>query len=606
MISNPPIRGILRRPSSASSDSPLIEKKRLGLSNHGNLGSPTSRTGVHFSAPSDLPELLALNNRTQLDGLITHLKNQRGPALVDWLHKIQENLAVLKPKMEFFVLALLNIGWTDQDEDTVTAYNNFLANLVTAQTYYTKPVVKMLVSNFIGVKNREQLEMKAKMVEEEKTIFKHTHEALKCVLKVSPLATKTALLTYCKSCQPYVLTRDTRAHTCYIENLLQLTTYLDQIETKAILKIVIERLLQLDANLPLDYDWEEKEEVAGTSLDQGMTAFLKFVQQHDEKKETLFLDMMDIFETHIMPSYATGHVQFILLYLMGQELELAPVFLERLWKLFCSVNTNAIMRQSAMAYIASFIARASYVSVTTLKMFLGRISRWIHNYLDSRSDCQHDYGLVDLRAHGPFYAACQAVLYLLAFRHEELVHDKKTLTFLNKLRLSRIVTCTLNPLRVCLPPVVKNFAAISRHYQLAYCETVIQRNNRINLPIVGTLASSCTADAKPLLLDTLFPFDPYKLAESKKFIVEMYREYQGGLHDEEEEEEKENMESSSGEDTGDEEEEEDDDDKQLNVHLREVEMSMNAARPPKRRRIDSTGSTGGYDFMYETSPGFKS
>ena len=68
--------------------------------------------------------------------------------------------------------------------------------------------------------------------------------------------------------------------------------------------------------------------------------------------------------------------------------------------------------------------------------------------------------------------------------------------------------------------MVKNFAAIARHYQLAYCETVIQRNNRLNLPVVGTKASttSVIGEAKPALLDTFFPFDPYRLEQSKNFV----------------------------------------------------------------------------------------
>ena len=96
----------------------------------------------------------------------------------------------------------------------------------------------------------------------------------------------------------------------------------------------------------------------------------------------------------------------------------------------------------------------------------------------------------------------------------------KSIDFLSKLGLGRIVTCSLNPLKVCLPPVVKNFAAIARHYQLAYCETVIQRNNRLNLPVVGTKASttSVIGEAKPALLDTFFPFDPYRLEQSKNFV----------------------------------------------------------------------------------------
>jgi hypothetical protein len=58
--------------------------------------------------------------------------------------------------------------------------------------------------------------------------------------------------------------------------------------------------------------------------------------------------------------------------------------------------------------------------------------------------------------------------------------------------------------------------------QLAYCDTIIQRNSRISLPVVGNLSSSGAPlsheNAKPMLLDSFFPFDPYRLANSKVFI----------------------------------------------------------------------------------------
>ena len=83
----------------------------------------------------------------------------------------------------------------------------------------------------------------------------------------------------------------------------------------------------------------------------------------------------------------------------------------------------------------------------------------------------------------------------------------------------------LNPLRVCLPGVVRNFSACARHYQLAYCQAVIERNNRINLPVVGSLSSG--ASVKPLLLDCFFPFDPCLLPRVKPWVERHYLQYQG-------------------------------------------------------------------------------
>ena len=241
-----------------------------------------------------------------------------------------------------------------------------------------------------------------------------------------------------------------------------------------------------------------------------MEIMFKYINSQRDKSDEALQDfyhvILKVFESNIMPSYATGHVQYLMFYLCGIKPDLfAPQFCDWLWKQFLSPNTPSIIRQTAVAYIASIIARAKYIPVIHLRTYLKRLTNWIHSYLNARTDCGNDYSYVNVKAHGPFYAACQAVLYMIAFRQDEITQGRKSLDFLLKLGLGRIVTCSLNPLKVCLPPVVKNFAAIARHYQLAYCETVIQRNARLDLPVVGTLSSNPTVigDAKPCLLGKL-------------------------------------------------------------------------------------------------------
>ena len=73
---------------------------------------------------------------------------------------------------------------------------------------------------------------------------------------------------------------------------------------------------------------------------------------------------------------------------------------------------------------------------------------------------------------------CQAIFYVFAFRHSELTATDARLKSLQSMSWQTLVTSPLNPLRVCLPGVVTNFSAIARNYQLAYCNSIIQRNNR--------------------------------------------------------------------------------------------------------------------------------
>ena len=61
-----------------------------------------------------------------------------------------------------------------------------------------------------------------------------------------------------------------------------------------------------------------------------------------------------------------------------------------------------------------------------------------------------------------------------------------------------------------------------------------------------------TSLAKPLLLDCLFPFDPYMLEDSQSFVTEIYRPFTGEfLEDSEDEEDSSEDEEAEEEDIGD-------------------------------------------------------
>lgn len=89
------------------------------------------------------------------------------------------------------------------------------------------------------------------------------------------------------------------------------------------------------------------------------------------------------------------------------------------------------------------------------------------------------------------------------------------LALLQSLNLGKIVTCDLNPLRVCQPTIVEYFAAITRNYQLAYCYTKIEQNSRNTLPTLyrddkGFISLTDN------VLEAFYPFDSYLL---ERFVL---------------------------------------------------------------------------------------
>lgn len=78
---------------------------------------------------------------------------------------------------------------------------------------------------------------------------------------------------------------------------------------------------------------------------------------------------------------------------------------------------------------------------------------------------------------------------------------------------------------MCSPAVVDMFAKIANHLQFVFCYTIIEQNKRKG------------RGREDDMLDSYFPFDPFLLKKSKRWIDECYVEWKPvpGLEDEEEE-----------------------------------------------------------------------
>lgn len=96
---------------------------------------------------------------------------------------------------------------------------------------------------------------------------------------------------------------------------------------------------------------------------------------------------------------------------------------------------------------------------------------------------------------------------------------------MQSLNLSKIVACPLNPLKFCIAPVVQNFAAVTRTYQLCYCYAIMEHNARNSQTVVYKDSNGQLVILEKCL-QSYFPFDPYLLRRSKTKIVSLYGQYQ--------------------------------------------------------------------------------
>ncbi|MGH0130129.1 UNVERIFIED_CONTAM: hypothetical protein FKN15_041180 [Acipenser sinensis] len=493
--------------------------------------------------------------------------------IINWLQELRSCVTHLTKDFEQLVSVILRLPWLGRSQDVVEEYLAFLSNLVSAQTVYLRSCLSVTVSNFIPgriVIKEGDVDISDSDDDDENLPrnFDLCHRALQIIARYVP-STARFLMPILREKFPFI-NKSARTLECYVHNLLRITVTFPVLRHE-VLELVIGKMLKLDVSAPrrdiedaeenaaqgddgngasqeeclFDMD-EDEENVSNSSsppggdvmahavadrLDVLMTVLLAYIKNicyvngtlELTRTKELYRDLIAVFDKLILPTHASCHVQYVIFYLCSFRLGLAEAFLEHLWKKIQSPSNPAVIRQTATGYIGSFLARAKFLPIQTVKACLDLLVPWLHQYIHSQDAGSKAF--CDVSLHGPFYATCQAVFYTLVFRHRQMVEGnlRKGLAYLQMLNFERIVMCQLNPLKVCLPAVTNMFAAITRKYQLVFCYTIIERNNRQLLPVVRSSlgGDSLTTNANPL--DSFFPFDPYLLKRSGKMIQPIYQ-----------------------------------------------------------------------------------
>uniref|UniRef100_A0AAQ4RBH4 RRN3 homolog, RNA polymerase I transcription factor n=1 Tax=Gasterosteus aculeatus aculeatus TaxID=481459 RepID=A0AAQ4RBH4_GASAC len=451
--------------------------------------------------------------------------------LISWLQEFRGCVTHLTKDHEQLIYTILRLPWVGRSQAVVEEYMAFISSLVSAQTVYLCACIKMVVSHFTPNLPRN---------------FNLCHEALQLIIRYVP-STSRFLMPILTEKFPFLQKSSTTLE-CYVHNLLRVTIYIPSIR-RDVLELITshtgsisltERSMWLCVCVCQDEDISAAPPSLGTGmahpvadrLDTLMVVLMAYIKDvchvdgflQVEKTKDLYRDLLSVFDKLILPTHASYHVQYTLFYLCSFRMGFAEAFLDHLWKILQSPSQPAVLRQAAAGYLGSFLARAKFVPVLTVRSSLNLLIAWIHRYIDTQDGSDRP-ACCDVSLHGPFYTACQAVFYTLIFRHRAMLEGdmKKGLEYLQSLNLERVVTCQLNPLKVCLPAVTSMFAAISRVYQVVFCYNIIERNNRHMLPVVRNSAGgdSVTTNTNPL--DSFFPFDPYLLKRSLKLIEPLYQ-----------------------------------------------------------------------------------
>ncbi|KAJ6808107.1 RNA polymerase I-specific transcription initiation factor RRN3-like [Iris pallida] len=253
-----------------------------------------------------------------------------------------------------------------------------------------------------------------------------------------------------------------------------------------------------------------KGNVVAAKLDSLMVIVCEHLRTcaYDGQLVKVFEMLTESFTKTLMNAHKSKFAQFVMFYACSLDPEnCGQEFAYRLTDIFVSME-NQMSSMSAVAYLASYLARAKFVSSSLVMSIVQRLVDWCAEY------CQHRNvwdKTLNLKAHRVFYSGCQAVMYILCFRMRSLIDVPNLKSQLVHLPLELVLRHPLDPLKVCLPTIVQEFVRQALAAHLFKASIAFLSDNLLESEFSKTFGGVER-------LDTFFPFDPYLLKESDRFI----------------------------------------------------------------------------------------
>ena len=280
--------------------------------------------------------------------------------------------------------------------------------------------------------------------------------------------------------------------------------------------------------------------------------------------------LLNQFHSSILPTYGSRHPQFLIFHYAQVDEITIDAFIASCIELILEKKHSPIVRHSAAAYFSGFVGRGAHVSPTVvndcvdllcdhLNILRKKYDPQSSMLLPERKELEKQLGRPldncygpDIRRYGDFYAIFQAILYIFCFRWQDLAMpsevddddelDASEITnyrFPELLRdtLSRaIFDSNLNPLRVCTPIIVEQFAKLSAALNLFFVFPKMESNKHVRVATQWRTISDLNISQPDRdqswigdngMMEGYFPYDPYHLPISKHWIEKDYVEWKG-------------------------------------------------------------------------------
>lgn len=267
-----------------------------------------------------------------------------------------------------------------------------------------------------------------------------------------------------------------------------------------------------------------------------------------EARHTAIKQLISQFHSHILPTYGSRHPQFLIFHFAQSDEITVDDFVTSCVDILVSKKHSAGIRHAAAAYFAGFVGRGSKVSGTVVQdcvdLLCDKLSMLQQQYTP---DCRGP----DVKKFGDFYAVFQAILYIFCFRWRDLAspssdleddyyddadHEEYHFSELFRETVYKAIHSPLNPLRICTPVIVEQFARLSQALSLFSLFSKIDENKHVR--VVGHWRGMSDLNISQPdrdqswigdngMLEGYFPYDPYHLPISRHWIEDDYVEWKG-------------------------------------------------------------------------------
>ncbi|KAK9073690.1 hypothetical protein SSX86_006284 [Deinandra increscens subsp. villosa] len=427
--------------------------------------------------------------------------------------------------------------------DVMDALVELVVALAASNGKYVDLCLDMLVTNFIPPYNFLEILKQPRGLAKKDQVIVRVHLALKGIADLVPLA-PSRLEQIVRERVPNVLSKEavslTQQIVVYVENMLKLESGdMGELVGNSMIFELVNRLIDLDVEIgwdeillddpnsnkgifemeledmarPTEMDMDEPEKeysgrkvlwgnVVAQKLDTLMDLTFDHLQSCFKNGRLLqvFEALLQSFQSTVLTAYKSKFAQFIMFYACSLDPEdCGTQFVSKLLEIFRSTIYPHEWRMSAVAYLASYLSRAKLLSTSYVTIILESLVGWCYKY------CKNQRGEVTPKNHRVFYAGCQAVMYVLCFRLRSILATPQLKSQLLNMRLEQIFKHALNPLEVCLPSIVEEF---------------VRQAKAADVFVFDHLNESDASHAFGGFqrLDVFFPFDPYLLKKSDRFI----------------------------------------------------------------------------------------